>query len=59
MSQNSSSMSSNSQKMQASAQIKVARTRPDSDPNTTKDIKQFAANSTRKSVSKTTQTKLF
>ncbi|MDA9072627.1 hypothetical protein N9K75_01990 [bacterium] len=59
MSQNRSSMPSNGQKMQASAQIKVARTRPDSDPNTTKDIKQFAAISTRKSVSKTTQTKLF
>lgn len=59
MSQNSSSMSSNSQKMQASAQIKVATTRAGSDPNTTKDNKQFAANSTRKSLSKKTQTKLF
>lgn len=59
MSQNRSSMSSNSQKMQSSAQIKVFTTSPDSDPNTRKDIKQFVAISSRKSLSKKTQTKLF
>ena len=59
MSQNSSSMSSNSQKMQSSAQIKVFTTSSDSDPNTRKHIKQFVAISNRKSLSKKTQTKLF